>query len=232
MSHKTGAAVWSGCLVPRIGGRPARADLAARQPWIRPECLAKYAAAYICACGRDRFGGSVLVVRGFRRGDRFLLRNGDGGKQGLPLRLAETPAASRWPRRVVAADPSIESRSAREAERWKATRWNSLAMVLGKRSTIPFDGGLIVLIREWSISPRARELNFVMLWIAAIFCAAIGQHTQEFYLLFVEEGHDPSLAVPSSSLISRVNFKIRFLIVSRSATKTDGGISCHARLSA
>jgi hypothetical protein len=58
-------------------------------------------------------------------------------------------------------------------------------MVLGKRSTIPFDGGLIVLIREWSISPRARELNFVMLWIAAIFCAAIGQHTQELYLLFV-----------------------------------------------
>jgi hypothetical protein len=140
---------------------------------------------------RFRFGGSVLVVRGFRRGDRFLLRNGDGGKQGLPLRLAETPAASRWPRRVVAADPSIESRSAREAERRKATRWNSLAMVLGKRSTIPFDGGLIVLIREWSISPRARELNFVMLWIAAIFCAAIGQHTQELYLLFVEEGHDP-----------------------------------------
>jgi hypothetical protein len=125
---------------------------------------------------RVGFGGSVLVVRGFRRGDRFLLRNGDGGKQGLPLRLAETPAASRWPRRVVAADPSIESRSAREAERRKATRWNSLAMVLGKRSTIPFDGGLIVLIREWSISPRARELNFVMLWIAAIFCAAIGQH--------------------------------------------------------
>ena len=38
---------------------------------------------------------------------------------------------------------------------------------------------------------REIELAFVMLGIAAIFRAAIGQHTQELYLLFVEEGHDP-----------------------------------------
>lgn len=56
------------------------------------------------------FSWWVLVVCCHSSGKRFLLRNGDGVKEGLHRRLAETPAILMWRRLVVAFDTFIEIR--------------------------------------------------------------------------------------------------------------------------
>jgi hypothetical protein len=73
-------------------------------------CLVRRLVAYTRSDRRRLFGWSVLFVCCRASGDHFLLRNGDGVKQGLHRRLAETPALLMWPSLVVAADPFIENR--------------------------------------------------------------------------------------------------------------------------
>src|ERR1700731_3471989 len=128
-------------------------------------------------------------------GDDFVPRNRTGVKESLHRRLAKTPAPLMWPFLVVAPDPFIKI---------GLQGLDRSVELLAERDTIELvEDGLVKAldnaIRLWALRLGPRMVNVfhreiklvvVMLGIAAIFRAAVGQHTAEPHLLFVEERQD------------------------------------------
>src|SRR3984893_1445364 len=128
-------------------------------------------------------------------GDDFVPRNRTGVKESLHRRLAKTPASLMWPFLVVAIDPFIKI---------GLQGLDRSVELLAERDTVELvEDGLVKAldnaIRLWALRLGPRMVNVfhreiklvvVMLGIAAIFRAAVGQHTAEPHLLFVEERQD------------------------------------------
>src|ERR1700730_5263128 len=92
--------------------------------------------------------------------------------------LTTRPAPKDWPKSATKLGLSISSSITRGSP---ATPWLNDAIRLW---TLRLGPGMVDILH------REIEFIFVMLGIAAIFRAAVGQNTAEPYLLFVEERHD------------------------------------------
>src|SRR6202045_4267031 len=128
-------------------------------------------------------------------GDVFVPRNRTGVKESLHRRLAKTPAPLMWPFLVVAPDPFNQDR---------LQGLDRSVELLAERDTIELvEDGLVKALDNaiclWALRLGPRMVNVfhreiklvvVMLGIAAIFRAAVGRHTAEPHLLFVEERQD------------------------------------------